>query len=208
MWKFRKPEGGFQDVLLALDGQANPSGNHGIRIRADEAHMDVIEGELVFRFEGMRTFSHGEKSSTWSSRNRGTTFLRVDIDSLVEADRLSDHLVRSFTSDELRRKSKNSELKLTERTRIAFVLGQRWAMAAAAIPVALLGALLGWRLRRGGFLAGFSSALIALLLFYYPLHFLGDALARLGTLHPVIAAWLPTMTLSLFVSLFFLRRQG
>ena len=170
--------------------------------------MDVVKGELVFRFEGMRTFSHGEKSSTWSSRNRGTTFLRVDLESLAEAEGLPDYLVKVHTSDELRRRLGGDELKPAQRVRYAFVIWQRWAMAVAAIPVALLGALLGWRLRRGGFLAGFAVALMALLVFYYPLHFLGDALARLGMLNSGIAAWLPTMTLSLLVGIFFLRRQG
>jgi lipopolysaccharide export LptBFGC system permease protein LptF len=208
MWKNRSSEGGFRDVLLTLDGKANPSGNQGIRIRADEAHMDVMDDELVFRFEGMRTFSHGAQSSTWSSRNQGTTFLRVDLESLAEADHLPSYLVKIHTSKELNRRLQEEEVEPNLRIRYVFVIWQRWAMAVAAIPVALLGALLGWRLRRGGFLAGFAVSLMALLFFYYPLHFLGDALARLGTLGPGIAAWLPTMTLSLLVGVFFLRRQG
>lgn len=208
LWKSRGEQGAFRDVLLTLDGRLDPSARGGLRVRADEARMDLIEEQLVFRFEGMRTFSESDGDSAWSSRNSGTTYLRVNLEELSAESTLPSHLVKIFTSGELREKLRTEKIKPDLARRYRFILWQRWAMAFASLPVALLGALLGWRLRKGGFLTAFSAALGALLMVYYPLHYLGESLSQLGNLSPFLAAWLPTLGLAGLVGGLYAWRKG
>jgi len=76
-----------------------------------------------------------------------------------------------------------------------FIYWQRWAMCLASFPLAFVGALLGWRLRKGGFMAAFAASLGLLLFLYYPVFYLCDSFEEKGTLSPLVAAWLPPLVL-------------
>ena len=122
--------------------------------------------------------------------------------------RLPQNLSKVYTSSELRRKigenrDLDGESDVDLINRYLFVVAQRQSMSMSSLPIALLGAFLGWRLRRSGFMEGLAVAFISLLLFYYPVHFLGESLSRLRLLDPVLSAWLPTLTISFFVGVLF-----
>ena len=87
------------------------------------------------------------------------------------------------------------DLEQNNRDHIFFILWQRMSMAFATLPLSLIGAMLGWRLRKGGFVASFSIALSFLLLVYYPLFFVCDNLEEIDALSPFLAAWIPSLAL-------------
>ena len=70
-------------------------------------------------------------------------------------------------------------------------------LALSPLPLALIGALLGWRLRRSGVLTAFAAAFAVQLLLYYPLYYLGVALTASGGLSPASGALLPVAGLLL-----------
>ncbi len=208
LWASRDPEGGFRDAVIALDSAISKDlAGGGVRLRADRVRMDVVGDELVFRFDRLRTLSDEGEESPWKASNSDGTWLRVDLASLVDNTELPRRLVKVHTSARLRERIVEEEDPLMV-GRMRLVILQRWAGAAAAFPVALLGALIGWRLRRGGFLTGFAVALMVLLLVYYPVQFLGEGLLRSGRLGPALAAWLAPLCLLPISLILYLRNRA
>lgn len=74
---------------------------------------------------------------------------------------------------------------------------RRYAMAFAPFVFALIGSVLGISIRGGSKLAGLGATTVPVLLLYYPLMMLGNALGQPGTIPPMLAMWLPNLTLSL-----------
>lgn len=217
VWSERERGGFFRDVVVAIDRETtltNESGAQevsGLRLRADRARMDVRDAELVFRFERLRTLSDAGADSPWQASNSETTWLTIDLESLLEARGSRDRFrPKALTSRELRTYLREYEGPPDgeEVRKVELVYWQRWAGAWTSLPVALLGALIGWRLRRGGFLAGFAVALGVLLVINYPLHFLGEGLAGGGVIPPIWAAWMPCGGLTLVALIVGLRGRG
>ena len=62
--------------------------------------------------------------------------------------------------------------------------------------MALLGALLGWRMRKGGMLGAFMGTFAVLLLLYYPLFLLADSFYHRAVFSPEISAITPLLGLA------------
>jgi lipopolysaccharide export LptBFGC system permease protein LptF len=209
MWRGRDDEGAFLDVLLHLradsgsgqkagksreetlvaDGSAPPPLEE-LRVRADRARMRVADGALVFSFEGLRAFSETGGAEGWNVQNDGLTLIHIDLAKLAEAQE-AERRPRALPSSELRRLVADPAEPEDLRAHARYVLHQRRALSVALLPLAAVGALLGWRMRRGGALAGFGASTALLVLVFYPAYSLGEGLFEAGRLHAVVAAWLP-----------------
>lgn len=71
------------------------------------------------------------------------------------------------------------------------ILSRRAALSVAPFFFALLAAVLGLRIRRGGRSVGILLTLIVVIV-YYLLSLLGESLARVGTVSPYVGPWLAT----------------
>jgi lipopolysaccharide export LptBFGC system permease protein LptF len=151
-------------------------------------------------FEGLRTF----RDTRGLFYNPGQSWLTIDL-AEIDSNRELNRRIKDKSSRVLFA-SLDTDISDDDRRHTWFILWQRMSMAFATIPLAIIGALLGWRLRKGGFVSGFSSALSFLLLVYFPLFFLCDNLEEVNTLSPLVAAWLPAALL-LPVVVFMLRRH-
>ena len=112
-----------------------------------------------------------------------------------------------FMDDPLERKKMDREMTLSE---LLAKMGEekaaklhphyftefhkKFAIPFAAIVFTLIGAPLGVRVKRSGKISGFSLS-IALVLVYYLLFSLGEALGNKGKLSPFLAVWLPNLLL-------------
>jgi LPS export ABC transporter permease LptG len=74
------------------------------------------------------------------------------------------------------------------------ILNRRAALSVAPFFFALMGAVLGLRIRRGGRSVGVLLTLIVVII-YYLLSLLGESLARVGTVSPYVGPWLATVFL-------------
>lgn len=198
VWKDRDPQGGFRDVVVSVDQ------GDGLRMRADRARMDVNGDNLIFRFDRLRTLSDQAADAPWQASTSDTTWVTVDLATLLTQNKGKRRLIKVSNSKELLARAAVEEDPLQWR-KMWLVYYQRWINAFKTIPVALLGAMIGWRLRRGGFLTGFAIALLIMLLVDYPLHFVGESLGRSGTLSPMWAAALPFLGISTVVAVLALR---
>ncbi|MGH9880125.1 MAG: LptF/LptG family permease, partial [Pyrinomonadaceae bacterium] len=70
-------------------------------------------------------------------------------------------------------------------------LHRRIALSVSPLLFAILGGALGMRVKRGGRALGVLLAL-AVVVIYYLISLLGESLARVGTLSPVVGAWMAT----------------
>lgn len=193
MWRGRDEDGSFREVLLQLSGEGGGR-NGSMRILADRARMRADAGGLVFSFQGMRAFSEAPDALGWSVENGGWTSVTIDLGALIEAQSPTVR-AKDLPSSELRALLAAGTPPDGNADRAIYTLHQRSALACAALPLALLGALLGWRLRRGGMLAGFGAAVGLLVLVFYPAYYLGEGLFEGGKLGAVPAAWIPFLIL-------------
>lgn len=189
-WRGRSGPGLFHNVLLSLNDTSEEGGEDQLRLRADSAHMTVTDATLEFAFDGLRTF----RDTRGLFSNPGRTWLRFDLGDMhqQQGDRVR---AKDMPSSVLLAALKRSDLDPDVRDHYRFIFWQRWSMALSSLPLAFVGALLGWRLRRGGFLAAFAATLALLLLLYFPVFFLCDNLEEMDALSPLAAAWLPLFSL-------------
>ena len=210
LWSGRGRDGAMQDVLLAWsigedaagdaqdDSATERAGATEYRVRARTGRMEVDDGMLRFTFEDMRYIPGGELD--------GSAVLEVSIEELQRRSQPS-----------LRAKDKSSSAILADlasgsfeegkRDEHLYIFWERVATALATLPLAAVGALLGWRLRRGGFLAALAASMGTLLLIYYPVYFMAKGMQKSGTMPPLVAAWLPFSVL-LPLMLILLQRAG
>ncbi|MDP7061787.1 MAG: LptF/LptG family permease [Planctomycetota bacterium] len=199
-WRGRSGPGLFHNVLLSLNdvsgvggsakAYSDGDGEEQLRLRADSAHMTVTDNTLSFAFDGLRTFRDTRGLFT----NPGRSWLTFNLSEMHQ--RQSDRLrAKDMQSSMLLQEIRNEEIDTDKRDHYRFIFWQRWSMSLSSIPLALVGALLGWRLRRGGFLAAFAATLGLLLFLYFPVFFLCDSLEEVGALPPLAAAWLPLFSL-------------
>jgi len=221
LWRERGPDGAFMDALLYLadtggalrafpgdpgvEGAAAAAAGEAVqgplRVRASRVRMAVRARKLVFHLEGLR-FLDPRTAGTHSLRTTRTasTWFQIDLESLgsrPDSQRKPD----DYRSSEIRRLLAEERLGRRRRASFEFLWWRRWSMALAALPLALLGAALGRRLRRGGFLPAFAVSLGVVLLIFFPLFYLGDALQKGGSLAPWSAAGLPVAGLLAFLFL-------
>jgi len=193
-WRGRSGPGLFHNVLLSLndtvDGDGGGTSEDQLRLRADSAHMTVTDATLNFAFDGLRTFR--DTRGLFSNPDR--TWLRFNLSEMhqQQGDRVR---AKDMPSSQLRSELQRPDLDPSVRDHYRFIFWQRWSMALSSVPLAFVGALLGWRLRRGGFLAAFAATLALLLLLYFPVFFLCDNLEEMDVLAPLAAAWLPLLSL-------------
>jgi len=160
-------------------------------------------GELIIDPEGVKTIlrlSDGSIHFTFPKNPenyRELSFEQYELN--LELNR--------FTDDPLERKKMDRELTLSE---LLARMGQekagklhphyftefhkKFSIPFAAIVFTLIGAPLGIRVKRSGKISGFSLS-IALVLVYYLLFSLGEALGNKGKLSPFLAVWLPNLLL-------------
>lgn len=175
-------------VSVDPDGVVRPmaQGRSEFRLRADAGRMRVQNGVLVFAFEQVRWVPGGE--------HNGEIQLEVPIADLQD-ERTPRQKAKDMTTSDIRA-ALAVGLETEEQTDShRYVMWQRRATALASLPLALIGALLGWRLRRGGFLAALAASLGMLLMVFYPAYFLAEGMHKAGTLDPVVAAWVPISVL-------------
>jgi len=199
-WRGRSGPGLFHNVLRSLNDVSGVSsaakdhsdgdGEEQLRLRADSAHMTVTETTLEFAFDGLRTF----RDTRGLFSNPGRTWLTFNLSEMhqQQGDRVR---AKDMPSSMLLQELNNPELDPDKRDHFRFIFWQRWSMAFSSIPLAFVGALLGWRLRRGGFLAAFAATLGLLLFLYFPIFFLCDNLEEMDALSPLAAAWIPFFSL-------------
>jgi lipopolysaccharide export LptBFGC system permease protein LptF len=214
MWRGRAADGAFLEVLLHLRAGARAAARpdppetaaaadaaiEELRVRADRARMRVEAGMLVFSFEGLRAFSETGGTDGWSVQNEGLTLVTIDLSALAEAHG-GEERAKALPSSRLREMLADPAESAERRDHARYTLHQRRALSASLLPLALTGALLGWRLRRGGMLAGVGASFALLVLVYYPAHSLGEGLFEAGRWPPVLAAWLPFLALLLPLAL-------
>lgn len=219
IWNGRDEDGAFLEVLLqvrsalpgggkvnasgqplkpaaggAAAGKAVPGAADEMRIRADRARMRVAGGALVFSFQGTRAFSESGAAQGWSLQNDGWSSVKIDLDALADAQ-APELRAKDQPSHQLRAVIADPATDPSTRRLSLYTLHQRRALSAVVVPLALIGAMLGWRLRRGGVLAGFGAAMVLLILVFYPAYYLGEGLFDNESLPPVLAAWLPFLIL-------------
>lgn len=221
-WAEIAKDGSFRDVVLrfrptsgdrafAFDpgtsAEEEVSENSPLRLRAERATMSLEAGELVFGFHGLRGWREINEDRIWTFTNEGPTTVRVDLESLMSAQPL--HLKGSaYSSAEIREQLDSKAISDVRRTQFRFTLWSRLSTALSAIPLALLGALLGWRLRRNGTLAAFVAAFSFLLFGYYPLFYLGQTMFSAAWLGPARAAMVPFLCLCGVVLFLTVRRES
>ncbi|RMH05500.1 MAG: LptF/LptG family permease [Planctomycetota bacterium] len=208
-WAERLPGGVFHDVLVVYrpgeeprahpidpgPGGAAGAGLPGaLRLRAERCRMSVEGRRLRLRFHGLRSLEEEPSAISWGGR--GSTWLTIPLDALGSR-RAKDRKAADYTTGELRRMLAEGELPPRKRVAWAFEAWRRLALALAPLPLALLGAMLGWRLRRSGILTAFGVAFAVQLLVFYPLFSLGQTLTAGGLLAPAAGALLPIAGLAL-----------
>ncbi len=210
LWHGRDPDGAFREVTLwwrerleraAFPGDpgvvSDPSALEGpvLQVRARRGSLNVEGHEAVFRFEGFRTFQTGAQAGkAWNLPRAEEGEIRIDLQSLggrPERQRKPD----DFTTSEIRTNLSTGDVRRGEVVGFRYTLWKRVAIAVSALPLALLGAMLGWRLRRGGFLTAFAASFAVLITVFYPLYYAGNALVRSGGLSAPLGAWLPVLGL-------------
>ncbi|MDP6849826.1 MAG: LptF/LptG family permease [Planctomycetota bacterium] len=205
-WRGRAENGDFKNLLLTHESRSGPQafafdpGRKGqevrtdpagrMRLRASFAKMNLDGRDLVFQFKGLRSFAVDEGGSgAWSAVNEGPATVRIDLDSVQSGFR--DNIKGdAFSSSEIREQLRG-QLEPKRKRHLRYTLWKRLFTALSSIPLALLGALLGWRMRRGGIMAAFSVALGLLILVYFPLFHVGNSLQKTNALSPLFAACLP-----------------
>ncbi len=95
---------------------------------------------------------------------------------------------------ELRRQSASGDPR--ERNAAQRTLHRRVALSLSPFLFALLGAALGLRVRRGGRGMGVLLALVIVIV-YYLVSLLGESLARVGSVSPMVGAWAATVVMAL-----------
>ena len=166
-----------------------------LRLRAERCQMSVVDRQLRLRLRGLRSLDQKPAAPRWSGT--GTTHLSLDLDQLGQR---KERKAADFSSSEIRRQLAAGEVKPRKRLSFEMEWWRRVGLALTPLPLALIGALLGWRLRRSGVLTAFAAAFAVQLLFYYPLFYLGVALALAGSLSPAGGALLPVAGLLLVLA--------
>ncbi len=191
-WHGRSGPGVFHNVLLSLSEDENAKGGGGteLRLRADRARMLVEGSKLSFAFQGLRSF----RDTKGLLSNPDDTWLRLNLSELQQKHG-SSLRAKDMPSSAIRAEVQSGKLSADEAGHYRFIYWQRMSMCVAILPLSLVGALLGLRLRKGGFLAAFSASLGLLLFVYYPVFFLCDNLEEMRALPPLVAAWLPIFSL-------------
>ncbi|HXM35215.1 MAG TPA: LptF/LptG family permease, partial [Pyrinomonadaceae bacterium] len=95
---------------------------------------------------------------------------------------------------DLRAQTKSSDR--SERKEAERMLHKRLAFSFSPLLFSLLGGALGLRVRRGGRGIGVLLSII-IMIAYYLLFLLGESLSRLGTVTPIVGAWLATAVMLL-----------
>ncbi len=90
---------------------------------------------------------------------------------------------------DLRVRAQTGSLK--EQNEAQRTLHRRLALSIAPLVFAILGGLIGIRVRRGGRGAGILLSLVVVIV-YYLVSLLGESLARVGTVSPLVGAWMAT----------------
>ena len=204
-WKDRDPRGAFRDVLLVFrepsqveegaedgPGEALPASTAPLRLRAERCQMSVVDRQLRLRLRGLRSLDQDPAAMRWSGT--GSTHLSLDLDQLGER---KERKAADYRSDEILELLAADAVKPRKRLGFATEWWRRVGLALSPLPLALIGALLGWRLRRSGVLTAFAAAFAVQLLLYYPLYYLGVALTASGGLSPASGALLPVAGLLL-----------
>ena len=189
-WQERDTRGGFRDVVLSFEDEES---SEQLIVRAARAAIKITGTDLLIAFEGMRTSTASVEGDSWDFQSDGTATLKVNLASLAGSSFNRNPRSKDFSSNEILARLDSGAVPENEKVKYLFTYHQRFSLAFACLPLALLGAFLGRRLGQGGISKLIATVLLFLLLCFYPLVWLGEGLAIGGSLSPFMGAWLPVV---------------
>jgi len=171
-----------------------------IRTLIYKAERQLKSASLDTTFGEDNSFSYADTLED----SKNTLMDDTEFDMLLSSAKLDDIeqdflrlRIEGMTMEEITQDLGDSAYKirhnLQEKVKYLFTYHQRFSLAFACLPLALLGAFLGRRLGQGGISKLISAVLLFLLLCFYPLVWLGEGLAIGGSLSPFMGAWLPVV---------------
>lgn len=203
------------EVLLDVDGvMFEESGVHKGRLcrrfmaRRGWLFLDETAARMYFVLAdgAIQVFNPADQTRPSELvRFEGTTKLDIDIADVLKrkgktlADLTMSELENALVM--LRRHANTAAAGVTEtaypRVRVETEWHKRMATSLAPLLFALLAVPLGAMTRTTSRLAGLGLGCLPVLVLYYPLNTLAEALAASGTIPPLIVLWIPTVLLAL-----------
>lgn len=122
--------------------------------------------------------------------------LNVDLTTTIGKAKALQASLRSYPLRELRKKLKEEKPGTSRHSAILVEMNKKFAVPAACLILAFLGAPLGVRNRRSGRHGGFALSLGVLILYYMLVTF-AEGMAESGQIHASLAVWGPNVLLAL-----------
>lgn len=152
------------------------------------------------KVSGEKGDAGGGASAIWKSPYRIARFetydLNVDLTTTIGKAKALQASLRSYPLRELRRKLKEEKPGTSRYRAILVEMNKKFAVPAACLILAFLGAPLGVRNRRSGRHGGFALSLGVLILYYMLVTF-AEGMAESGQIRASLAVWGPNMLLAL-----------
>jgi len=184
---YAQQQDGSVRVVTARSGRIDSSNDRSELVLSDAVALKIP------RENGQRDYVVERLDQLRISINTGRAAL---MESLTQKDPGSEELDWS----ELREQARNGAPN--DRPEAQRTLHRRLALSVAPLLFALVGGLLGLRVRRGGRAAGVLLS-IAVVVVYYLISLFGESLARNGSVSAVVGEWMATAII-LFLSLLLL----
>ena len=179
-------------VYTARSGRIDSSGDQSELVLTDVLATEFPNSNATAQPQALTTNplgSAGEK--TYIVKRLGQLRFSINTGRAELVEKLNQQDVNADAMDwsDLReRVSSGTPQQQKEAIRI---LSRRAALSVAPFFFALMAAVLGLRIRRGGRSVGILLTLIVVIV-YYLLSLLGESLARVGTVSPYVGPWLAT----------------
>lgn len=177
---YRQEPDGSVRVVTARSGRIDSSGNKSELVLSD-AVATKIPGSTATE-EDQKSYVLERLDQLRLAINTGRAEL---IDRLNRGERSSEELEWGKLREQASSGS-DDERREGQRT-----IHRKLALSVSPLIFALLGGVLGLRVRRGGRAIGVVLSLV-IVTSYYLVSLLGESLARVGTLSPMVGGWLAT----------------
>lgn len=187
----QQPDGSTR-IVTARSGRIDSSNEKSELVLSDAVAMKIPQADAT-----ERSYVVERLDQLRISINTGRAAL---LDRLSQKDLQTEEL----DWNDLRQQAQSGSIQ--ERREAERTLNRRLALSAAPLVFALVGGLLGMRVRRGGRGAGILLSL-AVVIFYYLITLLGESLATTNTVSAITGEWMATATMLLF-SLILLRSNS
>jgi lipopolysaccharide export system permease protein len=173
--------------------------------REEESFKVIVarKGEVIIDPEGVKTilrlsdgsihFTYPKNPANYRELSFNRYELNLDLNRLTDNPLEKKKIDREMTFSELLDKM-GGENAAQRHPHIFTEFHKRFSIPFAAIVFILIGTPLGIRVKRSGKVSGFSLS-VALVLVYYLLFSLGEALGNKGKISPFLAVWFPNLLL-------------